>query len=40
MVSSTVLTLIVIPAIYGLVKGWGLERTRQRLPAPISRPAE
>jgi Cu(I)/Ag(I) efflux system membrane protein CusA/SilA len=24
MVSSTVLTLVVIPAIYGLVKGWGL----------------
>ena len=24
MVSSTVLTLLVIPAIYGLVKGWGL----------------
>jgi Cu(I)/Ag(I) efflux system membrane protein CusA/SilA len=26
MVSSTLLTLIVIPAIYGLVKGWGLRR--------------
>ena len=25
MVSSTVLTLIVIPAIYGLVKGWRLQ---------------
>ena len=25
MVSSTVLTLIVIPAVYGLVKGWRLE---------------
>ena len=25
MVSSTVLTLIVIPAVYGLVKGWGLD---------------
>jgi Cu(I)/Ag(I) efflux system membrane protein CusA/SilA len=24
MVSSTLLTLIVIPAIYGLVKGWNL----------------
>jgi Cu(I)/Ag(I) efflux system membrane protein CusA/SilA len=24
MVSSTVLTLVVIPAVYGLVKGWGL----------------
>jgi Cu(I)/Ag(I) efflux system membrane protein CusA/SilA len=40
MVSSTVLTLIVIPAVYGLIKGWGLERVRQQLPAPISRPAE
>ena len=26
MVSSTVLTLIVIPAIYAVVKGWGLDR--------------
>jgi Cu(I)/Ag(I) efflux system membrane protein CusA/SilA len=26
MVSSTILTLIVIPAIYGLVKGFRLER--------------
>ncbi|HUZ30610.1 MAG TPA: efflux RND transporter permease subunit [Xanthobacteraceae bacterium] len=26
MISSTVLTLIVIPAVYGLVKGWGLPR--------------
>jgi Cu(I)/Ag(I) efflux system membrane protein CusA/SilA len=25
MVSSTVLTLLVIPAIYGLVKGWRLQ---------------
>jgi copper/silver efflux system protein len=40
MVSSTVLTLIVIPAVYGLVKGWGLERARQHIPAPIGRPAE
>jgi Cu(I)/Ag(I) efflux system membrane protein CusA/SilA len=24
MVSSTVLTLVVIPAVYALVKGWGL----------------
>ena len=31
MVSSTVLTLLVIPAIYGLVKGWHL----QPAPAPI-----
>jgi Cu(I)/Ag(I) efflux system membrane protein CusA/SilA len=27
MLSSTVLTLVVIPAIYGLVKGWALPRT-------------
>ena len=25
MVSSTLLTLIVIPAVYGVIKGWGLE---------------
>jgi Cu(I)/Ag(I) efflux system membrane protein CusA/SilA len=34
MVSSTVLTLVVIPAVYSLVKGWGLPRTvtvRQRV---------
>lgn len=29
MVSSTVLTLLVIPAIYGLVKGWSLPRAAQ-----------
>ena len=28
MVSSTALTLIVIPAIYGLIKGWGLPASR------------
>jgi Cu(I)/Ag(I) efflux system membrane protein CusA/SilA len=33
MVSSTVLTLIVIPAVYGLVKGW-------RLRAPAAMPAD
>ncbi|MGO4909890.1 efflux RND transporter permease subunit [Pseudorhodobacter sp. W20_MBD10_FR17] len=27
MVSSTLLTLIVIPAVYGIIKGWGLKRT-------------
>jgi Cu(I)/Ag(I) efflux system membrane protein CusA/SilA len=26
MVSSTILTLVVIPAIYGIVKGWSLPR--------------
>ena len=40
MVSSTVLTLIVIPAVYGLVKGWGIERARQQIQVPIGRPAE
>jgi Cu(I)/Ag(I) efflux system membrane protein CusA/SilA len=30
MISSTLLTLIVIPAIYALVKGAGLERARGR----------
>ncbi len=28
MLSSTVLTLIVIPAVYGLIKGWGLPASR------------
>ena len=36
MVSSTVLTLIVIPAVYGLVKGWRLADVRQPLPAPAA----
>jgi Cu(I)/Ag(I) efflux system membrane protein CusA/SilA len=26
MISSTVLTLVVIPAVYALIKGWGLSR--------------
>jgi copper/silver efflux system protein len=33
MISSTILTLIVIPAVYALIKGWGL----QRRPAPALR---
>ena len=33
MVSSTVLTLIVIPAVYALVKGFGLEREVEGVPA-------
>jgi Cu(I)/Ag(I) efflux system membrane protein CusA/SilA len=33
MVSSTILTLIVIPAVYGLVKGFNLERQPERAPA-------
>jgi Cu(I)/Ag(I) efflux system membrane protein CusA/SilA len=40
MVSSTVLTLIVIPAVYGLVKGWRLGDARQPLAAPVGRAAE
>ena len=35
MVSSTVLTLVVIPAIYALVKGWALSRS----PLPILHPS-
>jgi Cu(I)/Ag(I) efflux system membrane protein CusA/SilA len=31
MISSTVLTLIVIPAVYALIKGWGLARS----PVPV-----
>jgi Cu(I)/Ag(I) efflux system membrane protein CusA/SilA len=41
MVSSTLLTLIVIPAIYGVVKGWRLPsamKTRQA-PAAALKPA-
>jgi Cu(I)/Ag(I) efflux system membrane protein CusA/SilA len=30
MLSSTVLTLIVIPAVYGLIKGWRLANTHER----------
>jgi Cu(I)/Ag(I) efflux system membrane protein CusA/SilA len=30
MISSTVLTLVVIPAIYALVKGWGLRRRARK----------
>jgi copper/silver efflux system protein len=30
MMSSSVLTLVVIPAIYGLVKGWRLPRKQAR----------
>ena len=38
MVSSTLLTLIVIPAVYGLVKGYGSKRTRpeKQLPASLT----
>ncbi|HJU19225.1 MAG TPA: CusA/CzcA family heavy metal efflux RND transporter [Stellaceae bacterium] len=43
MVSSTVLTLLVIPAIYALVKGWGLVRgmpSRTAARRTVSSPAE
>ena len=40
MVSSTVLTLIVIPAVYGLVKGWRLQPARRGSPMRIDRAAE
>jgi Cu(I)/Ag(I) efflux system membrane protein CusA/SilA len=33
MISSTVLTLIVIPAVYGLTKRWGLASPGQRVEA-------
>ncbi len=33
MVSSTVLTLVVIPAVYALVKGWRLPDRAQSIPA-------
>jgi Cu(I)/Ag(I) efflux system membrane protein CusA/SilA len=38
MISSTILTLIVIPAIYGLVKGWSLpaRRTDNIADVPVS----
>jgi Cu(I)/Ag(I) efflux system membrane protein CusA/SilA len=40
MVSSTVLTLIVIPAVYGLIKGWRLGEAHQPSAAPVERAAE
>ena len=41
MASSTVLTLLVIPAIYGLVKGWRLPRAEAAVAAePLPRAAE
>jgi copper/silver efflux system protein len=35
MVSSTILTLIVIPAIYGLIKGWRLPERAGELAVPL-----
>lgn len=40
MVSSTLLTLIVIPAVYGVVKGYGLKRPREESQFPASLAAE
>lgn len=40
MVSSTLLTLIVIPAVYGVVKGYGLKRAREESQFPASLAAE
>jgi Cu(I)/Ag(I) efflux system membrane protein CusA/SilA len=40
MVSSTALTLIVIPAIYGLVNGWRFAKTDQPISSPLGRAAE
>jgi len=37
MISSTVLTLVVIPAIYGLIKGWKLETSQDAESAAPSR---
>ena len=39
-ISSTGLTLIVIPAVYGLIKGWALEAAHEPTRAPSGRPAE
>jgi hypothetical protein len=33
MLSSTVLTLIVIPAVYALIKGWHLSHVRESVDA-------
>jgi Cu(I)/Ag(I) efflux system membrane protein CusA/SilA len=37
MLSSTVLTLIVIPAIYAIVKGWGLDAAASRMQVSLAR---
>ncbi|WP_050524019.1 efflux RND transporter permease subunit [Pseudorhodobacter wandonensis] len=39
MVSSTLLTLIVIPAVYGIIKGWGLKRTSAASDFPFEQTA-
>lgn len=40
MVSSTLLTLIVIPAVYGIIKGWGLKRTSAASDFPFEQAAQ
>jgi Cu(I)/Ag(I) efflux system membrane protein CusA/SilA len=40
MVSSTLLTLIVIPAVYGIIKGWRLETVSEASPQTTEQPAE
>ncbi len=40
MISSTILTLVVIPAVYGVVKGYGLKRTWDVTRAPAENYAE
>jgi Cu(I)/Ag(I) efflux system membrane protein CusA/SilA len=37
MISSTILTLVVIPAIYGIIKGWRLPAKAGRTAAPRDR---
>jgi len=36
MASSTLLTLVVIPAIYASAKGWKLRSVARQVPAPTS----
>jgi Cu(I)/Ag(I) efflux system membrane protein CusA/SilA len=40
MVSSTLLTLIVIPAVYGIIKGWRLETAGEASPQITKQLAE
>jgi len=40
MVSSTLLTLIVIPAVYGVIKGWGLDSADKVEPVVSVQPAQ
>ena len=40
MVSSTILTLLVIPAIYAIAKGWQVQRAAAAAGAPEQRPVQ